>query len=683
VKLRPLLSLCGLTLACAGTTASAPPPSAAAPALAGAAPKRDVVTQPEKTPAALAYEKRCSDDLASARKLFADFEGLTGERKIATVLEPLDRLSMLLDGGVNGAGLLRNVHPDPTLRAAAEGCEQEFSKLATDVGLSRPIFEAVSKVDVREADAPTRRWVELTLRDFRRAGVDKDEPTRQRIRALRDELVKIGQEFEKNVRENVRSIRLASAEGLAGLPQDYRDAHGPGADGKIAITTDYPDYIPFMTYAKDDAARLALYREFRKRGYPANGPVLNQLLAKRYDLAKLLGYDNWAVYITEDKMIKTAKAAHAFIDKIAKAAEKRARKDYDELVQELRKEQPAATGVGDWQKAYIDEQLKRTKYAFDSQEVRRYFPYDHVKNGILGITARLFGLTYRKVDRAAWDTSVEAYDVYGGSDLVGSFFLDMHPRDGKYKHAATFPIRTGVAGKQLPEAALVCNFPGGDGTPGLMEHGDVVTFFHEFGHLLHHLLGGRQKWLGISGLNVEWDFVEAPSQMLEEWAWDGVVLESFARNDRGEPIPDDLVKRMRAARDFGKGLQARHQMFYAAVSLEFYDRDPKGIDTTGLMRQLQKEYSPFAYVDDTFMQYAFGHLDGYSAIYYTYMWSLVIAKDLFSVFQKKGLLDPEPAARYRKYVLETGGSKEAAVMVKEFLGRDYSFDAFASWLDAG
>jgi thimet oligopeptidase len=641
------------------------------------------VTKPEKSPAALAYEKRCSDDLASARKLFAELEGLTGARNIATVLEPLDRLSRLLDGGVNGAGLLRNVHPDPTLRAVAESCEQEFSKLATDVGLSRPIFESVSRVDVEKADAPTRRWVELTLRDFRRAGVDKDEPTRQKIRALRDDLVKIGQEFEKNVRENVRSIELDSAEKLAGLPQDYRDAHRPGAGGRIAITTDYTDYIPFMTYARDDAARLALYREFRKRGYPANGEVLNQLLAKRYQLARLLGYDNWAVYITEDKMIKTARAAHAFIDKIARVAEKRARQDYDELLRELQREQPAATDVGDWQKAYVEEKLKRTRYAFDSQEVRRYFPYDSVKNGILGVTARLFGLTYRKVDRAAWDASVEAYDVLDGGDVIGTFFLDMHPRAGKYKHAAAFPMRTGVAGKQLPEAALVCNFPGGDGTPGLMEHGDVVTFFHEFGHLLHHLLGGRQRWLGISGLNVEWDFVEAPSQMLEEWGWDGGVLESFARNAQGEVIPDQLVRRMRAARDFGKGLQARHQMFYAALSLEFHDRDPKGLDTTELMKQLQREYSPFAYVDDTFMHYSFGHLDAYSAIYYTYMWSLVIAKDLFSVFQGKGLLDPEPAARYRKYVLETGGSKEAAVMVKEFLGRDYSFDAFATWLDAG
>ncbi len=664
----PLLSISCLALACATSTASAPPAGAAA-APAG----------PAKTPAALAYERRCADELVAARRIFAGLEGLRGERTVATVLEPLDRLATILDNGASGAGLMRNVHPDPGVRAAAESCEQEFGKLQTDVGLSRPVFEAVSAVDLGKADAPTRRWVELALRDFRRAGVDKDEATRLKIRALRDELVKIGQEFERNINENVRRIQVRD---LAGLPQDYRDAHRPAADGTIAVTTDYPDYIPFMSYARDDAARLVLYREFRKRGYPANGQVLDRMLARRYQLAKLLGYPNWAVYITEDKMIKTAGAAHAFIDRIAEVAGKRAGRDTQELLQALRKEQPGATSVGDWQKAFVEEQLKRTRYAVDSQEVRSYFPYEAVRTGVLGISSRLFGLEYRKVDEPAWAPGVETYDVYAGGERIGRFHLDMHPRQGKYKHAATFQIRSGVAGKQLPEGALVCNFPGGDGAPGLMEHRDVEVFFHEFGHLLHHLLGGRQRWLGISGLNVEWDFVEAPSQLLEEWAWDRAVLQSFARNARGEPIPADLVARMRAARDFGKGLQARQQMFYAALSLELHDRDPAGLDTTEAVKRLQARYAPFAYVDDTFMQYSFGHLDGYSAVYYTYMWSLVIAKDLFSEFQKAGLLDPGPAMRYRRAVLEAGGSKEAAALIRDFLGRDYSFDAFAAWLDA-
>ena len=211
----------------------------------------------------------------------------------------------------------------------------------------------------------------------------------------------------------------------------------------------------------------------------------------------------------------------------------------------------------------------------------------------------------------------------------------------------------------------------------------METFFHEFGHLIHHLFGGKHQWVEVSGFNTEWDFVEAPSQMLEEWAWDATTLKSFATDKEGNPIPDELVSAMNRARDFGKGLWVSHQMFYASVSLNYYNRDPKGLDTTQMMKELQEKYSPFDYVDDTYFHYSFGHLDGYSAIYYTYMWSLVIAKDLFSVFQDAGLLDQEAAARYRNLILGPGGSKDAADMVRDFLQRDYAFDAFSTWLNAG
>ncbi|MBI5507323.1 MAG: Zn-dependent oligopeptidase [Deltaproteobacteria bacterium] len=659
------------------STQSAPTPAPAP------SPQGGAVTKPETSAAALAYQKECEADLEDAKALFASLEKLGGDKTVATALEPLNALGIILDKGLNVSGLMREVHPDASLRAVAETCEQDFNKLSTELSLSRPVFDAISAIAPAKEDAVTTRYLVKLLRDFRRAGVDKDQTTRDKIRAINEEIVKLGQEFEKNIREDVRSIKLAAATELGGLPQDYIDGHKPGADGKITVTTDYPDYIPFMSYAKSDPLRLALYKEFRRRGYPKNIEVLNALLGKRYELSRLLGYDNWAAYITEDKMIRTDKAARTFIDKVANVALPRAKKDYDELLAELKKTLPGAKSVGDWQKTFIEEQLKRDKYKVDSQALRPYFPYDAVKQGILDISAKLFGLSYKRVELPVWDPSVEAYEVMVGDTLYGTFFLDMHPRQGKYKHAAAFPMRTGVAGKQTPVGALVCNFPGGDGTPGLMEHDDVETFFHEFGHLLHHILGGRQRWIGISGFNVEWDFVETPSQLLEEWAWDSAVLRTFAKDAGGEPIPEALVKKMRAARDFGKGLQARHQMFYAMLSLAYYDGDPAGKDTTAILKELQQKYSPFAYVDDTFMQYSFGHLNGYTAMYYTYMWSLVIAKDLFSVFQKQGLLNPDPATRYRQMVLEPGGSEDAAALVKKFLGRDYSFDAFAAWLNAG
>ena len=210
----------------------------------------------------------------------------------------------------------------------------------------------------------------------------------------------------------------------------------------------------------------------------------------------------------------------------------------------------------------------------------------------------------------------------------------------------------------------------------------MQTFFHEFGHLLHHLFAGKEHWVGVSGISTEWDFVEAPSQMLEEWTYNPATLKTFGQNLQGKTIPDDLIAAMRRARDFGKGLWVKHQMFYAAVSLQYHNRNPAGLDTTQLMRDLQSKYSMFAYVPDTYFQLSFGHLEGYSAIYYTYMWSLVIAKDLFSRFAHEGLLNQQVAREYRQRVLEPGGSKDAADLVHDFLGRDFSFDAFARWMNS-
>jgi thimet oligopeptidase len=234
---------------------------------------------------------------------------------------------------------------------------------------------------------------------------------------------------------------------------------------------------------------------------------------------------------------------------------------------------------------------------------------------------------------------------------------------------------TGVEGRQLPEGVLVCNFP-----TGLMEHDDVVTLFHEFGHLVHHVLGGRQRWFRFSGVATEWDFVEAPSQMLEEWAWDASVLATFATDEAGAPIPADLVRRMRTAEEFGKGFLARTQMFYAAVSYRLHADVPDNL--TPAVRDLQRRYDLFGYVPETHFHASFGHLGGYTSAYYTYMWSLVIAKDLFSAFDRDALFAADVAHRYRDRVLAAGGSADAAELVADFLGRPYGYDAFEAWLSA-
>jgi thimet oligopeptidase len=383
-------------------------------------------------------------------------------------------------------------------------------------------------------------------------------------------------------------------------------------------------------------------------------------------------------------MIGSAEAAAEFIERISRAAASRMDRDFRQLLERKRRDTPGAGRVDSWDSGYLQERVKAEAYGFDSLSVRPYFEYARVKGGLLEVTGRLFGIAYRPAAAAVWHPEVEAYDVLEGDTLLGRIYLDMHPREGKYKHFAQFKLASGQRGVRLPEGVLVCNFPRpAAGAPALLDHGEVRTFFHEFGHLLHHVLGGHTRWAGQSGVATEWDFVEAPSQLLEEWAKDPAVLATFAHHvETGEPIPGELVRRMNAAEEYGKGLMVRQQMFYAATSLELHRRDPAGLDTTALVSELQERYTPFRRVDGTYFQESFGHLDGYSAVYYTYMWSLVIAKDLFGPFREAGIMSAGPAARYRRVVLEAGGSKPAAELVRDFLGRTSSFDAFGRWLDS-
>jgi thimet oligopeptidase len=328
--------------------------------------------------------------------------------------------------------------------------------------------------------------------------------------------------------------------------------------------------------------------------------------------------------------------------------------------------------------------VRKANYDFDSQSVRPYFAFDRVKQGLFDVTSKLYGVTYRSVSVPTWDKSVEAYEMLENGSVIGRFYLDMHPRKDKYNHAAEFPIRSGVTGRQIPEASLICNLPGGEpGDPGLMTHDDVETFFHEFGHLVHGLVSGRHAWIGISGISTEQDFVEAPSQMLEEWTWDPKTLQTFAKHyQTNQPIPTELVTRMRRASEFGKAMNVRTQMVYAKLSLSIYDRDPKNVDTNAMVKDLINRYTKTPYVEGTHFQASFGHLDGYSAVYYTYMWSLVIAKDLFTRFAAEGLPAADACRAYRDTVLAAGGRAPAKDLVRDFLGRDYTFEAYKAWLDS-
>jgi len=626
------------------------------------------------------YASACHADMDRAKSQMTALKAMKAPRDPIAALEAYDEAELALSNALFRSGLAREVEPTAEMRTAAEKSEQEADALNTDFSLDRGIYDALAGLDRSKLDAETRFYLERTLRDFRRAGVDRDDATRAKIKGLREQLIKTGQEFGNNIKSDVRKIEVDPAE-LSGLPDDFRAAHKAGLDGKATLTTDNTDYIPFMTYSVSDKAREEFWKLYRQRGHPKNLEVLQQMLEERYQLATVLGYKDWADYITEDKMIGSEKNAADFIEKIAGASRARMEHDYRELLERKRKDDPKAAVVYPWESTYLAEKVRAEKYDFDSRTVRPYFQYAKVKQGIMDLTSRMFGITYRRVEDAkVWHPDVEAYDVYDGDRRLGRIYFDMFPRENKYKHYATFGLANGKRGRSLPEYVLVCNFPRPSGDdPGLMEHGDVVTFFHEYGHLLHGIFSGNTRW---TGPNLEWDFIEAPSQMLEEWAWDPAVLQTFARHYKtGEPLPVEVAKRMKTADDFGRGLMVRQQMFYAALSLDLYARNPKGLDSTELVAQLQDRYTPFKYVKGTYMQEAFGHLDGYSAIYYTYMWSLVIARDMLTVFKHDGMLSPEAAARYRRAVLEPGGSKPAATLVNDFLGRPYGFKAYEDWLN--
>ncbi len=637
-------------------------------------------------PDAAAFEKAMGQRLQQAQGALDRMLAVKGKRTIENTLKAYDEILIHLDVAGNQAGLMEVVHPDKSLREVAAKITQKVSSFGTALSLNRGVYDALAALDVKAADPATRYYVEKTLREFRLAGVDKDEATRARITALRDELVLIGQEFDKNIRGDVRKITVSSVSELEGLPADYIARHKPDANGVITLTTDYPDSLPVFTYAKNEDLRKRMYIAYNNRAYPQNMDVLNRMVAKRHELANLIGYTNWADYITANKMVGNAKNASDFIDKIVAASDAKAKREYQSLLKRKQQDVPGATAVNAWEKSYWSELLRRSQYSFDSQQVRPYFSYANVKQGVLDVSSKLFGITFKQLkDAPVWHEDVEAYEMFENDKLIGRFYLDMHPRENKYKHAAEFVVRTGVNGRQIPEATLVCNLPGGDANdPGLMEHDDVVTFFHEFGHLMHELLAGRQQWIGIAGISTERDFVEAPSQMLEEWTWDAPTLATFAKHYKtGEPIPAELVKQMKRAKDFGKALGVRRQMIYAKLSLSIYDRDPKTVNTDVLVKDLTQRFEPFPFVDDTHFQTAFGHLDGYSAVYYTYMWSLVIAKDLFSQFDKSNMLAPGAAKRYRDTVLARGGSRPANVLVSDFLGRPFNFKAYEEWLNEG
>jgi thimet oligopeptidase len=584
------------------------------------------------------------------------------------------------------AGILNSVAADKAVRDQAQLEAQRVAQAASALSLNRAVYEALTAIDLDKANPPvsaaTKHYVERTLLSYRLAGVDKDQATRDRLQSLHNKATQLGLEFSRNIQEGAKTIEATEAE-LAGLPTDYLERHRPDANGRVTLTTDPPDMQPVMTFAANAALRERMFFAYNTRAYPANQQLLLDLLATRQEIADVLGFRSWADLATADQMMASAANVRTFLAKLNEASLEGARREHELILNFSRRRQPNLNAIDIASRGYWYEQFRRSAFDFDSQSVRPYFPYARVEAGVLDTAAKLFKIEFRRVEAQAWHRDVSVFEVFDGGRIVGRFYLDMHPREGKDKWFSAAPVVTGVRGRAMPEAALICNFPGGqNGDAGLLQYNDVVTFFHEFGHLMHAILGGHAEWAGISGFATESDFIEVPSQMLEEFFRDEKLLQAFAKHyQTGETLPSEIIKKMKLAGAFGRADWVRSQLYYTTLSLDLHDRNPAGLDLDLTTRQLYQSLQPWTWLEGNRMYASFGHLTGYSSNYYTYAFDKVIALDFYAQFDPADLLGCEAGSRYRKLVVEQGGSKPGRQMVRDFLGRDEEFSAFSKWLN--
>jgi len=662
--------------------------------------------------------------LAAHQEALARLLAVEGPRTPENSLVHYDAAIEQLNLAGSQAGVLNSVAADKAVRDQAQLEAQRVSVAGSALSLNREVYEALAAISLDGASPATKHYVERTLLGYRLAGVDKDQATRDRLQALQEKATRLSLEFGRNIQEGGKTI-AATGDELDGLPADYLARHPFDADGNVVITTDPPDMQPVMTFASNAALRERMFLAYNTRAYPANRQILLDLLATRQEIASVLGFRSWADLATADQMMGSAAKVRTFLEKLNEASREGARHEHRLVLEFAASRQTGLEDIDITSRSYWYEQFRRSAFDFDSQSVRPYFPYAQVEAGVLETAARLFKVEFKRSSASAWHPSVSVFDVFDRGRHAGRFYLDMHPREGKDKWFSAAPIVTGVRNGALPEAALICNFPGGDEPapateqqmealsgeppvippqqhelearaaaeekresqkaprdPGLLQYSDVVTYFHEFGHLMHAILGGQTEWAGLSGFATEGDFIEVPSQMLEEFFRDEKLLQAFARHyETGEVLPSEIIRKMKRAGSFGRADWVRSQLYYTTLSLDLHDQDPAGIDLDAITKKLYQSLQPWTWLDGNRMYASFGHLTGYSSNYYTYAFDKVIALDFFAQFDPADLLGCDAGERYRKLVLEQGGSRPGREMVRSFLGRDEEFSAFSKWLN--
>jgi len=635
------------------------------------------------------YIKQATDEsIKQARESLEQLYKIPKEQRTFdnTMLE-IDNIYNNAGNVANSIGLMANVYPDDATRNQAEESDATFAKFFNEVSLDENLYRAVKDYsESAEAKSLTdykAKFVEETVRDFERNGFALSKEKRDQLKAINDKLSDLSILFQKNIGE-VSDFLIVDDAQIDGLQEDYKNARRT-EDGKYKIDLSYPSYIPFMKYSNSEETRKELYSMFNNRAARSNLEILIKVLILRKEMAELLGFKTYAEYRVGDRMAKLPQNVWDFENNLVEKLKEKARMDYDELLMVKRAKLGSDTinVIQPWEGGYYNNILLKEKYDLDQNLVKEYFPTDDVINGLFQISQHLYGVEFEEVkDPSVWYKDVRMFNVKQDGKIISRFYIDLYPRPNKFSHAACFPMISGTEtseGYQMPVATLVCNFPAPTAdVPSLLTHGDVETFFHEFGHVLHNVLT-KTKLSSQSGTSVSRDFVEAPSQMFENWTWSYDALKLFAKQYKtGEVLPPELFAKMIAAKNVGSGLSNTQQVFYGMIDFTLHDKyDPTSTTTTtDIVEELQNKITLYPYLDGTHMQAAFGHLMGYAAGYYGYLWSLVYAEDMFSVFEKNGVMDDATGLRYRDIILSNGGSRDELEMVVEFLGRQPNQDAY-------
>ena len=615
------------------------------------------------------------------------------ERTVANTLVAIDDAFAQLFEDARFEGFLSNVSTDPEERARGRDSQREFSNWIDRLGKNEEVFRAVSELAARNQamTEEQQRLFDDTMRDYKRAGLDLPDEKRARLAEIDEELNGLGSDFRQNIADD-ETVVFYTKDELKGVPESFIATLKRVGELYI-VSMKGASISTILGYCEVEMSRHKMGAAAGRRGGRRNVTILESLLKLRHERATILGYRNTAEYVLEAKMAKTPETVIAFYDDLRPKVRAKAAADFAEY--EAAKRQH--TGDPDAKLGAIDVSfytnwLKREKYAVDTRTLREYFSMDSVTEGMFGVYQDLFGITFNEITEEArgtrpmWHEDVRLFEVIdnGSNELLGEFYLDLFPREGKFSRAAQFPLRlrkVWADGRiSTPLVALVCNFtePSAD-LPSLLSHREVTIYFHEFGHCLHSILT-EVGLATLAGTNVPRDFVEAPSQMLENWTWQPEILERFAKHYKtGEPLPREIIEGMIAAKNLGAGFNNEGQVYLGLMDMRFHMDDDGIVDTTQVCEDTYRDARMFEPVDNLVRQASFGHLVGYEAGYYGYLWSAVYAQDMWSRFEASPM-DPAVAAEYRRQVLAKGGTRDALDLVRGFLGREPNGAAFLKHL---